>query len=99
MLPNLVLASKHKPPANFDYTYFMYDSSAGSGIFNAFPQWLKQLKTKIIIAGGLNHENVCQVIRDIRPFGVDISSGVEKDGVKDFGLMQLFIETVRNCEG
>jgi phosphoribosylanthranilate isomerase len=52
---------------------------------------------KVIIAGGLTKENVCSVIQDIKPFGVDVSSGVEKDGVKDFRMMKEFIDTVKNC--
>ncbi len=96
-LPNLVFSSKAPPPEGLDMAYFMYDASAGSGVFQAFPEWLKRIKAKLIVAGGLNHENVCQVIREINPFGVDISSGVEKDGIKDFYLMREFIETVRKC--
>jgi phosphoribosylanthranilate isomerase len=37
------------------------------------------------------------VIQDIKPFGVDVSSGVEKGGVKDFKMMKEFINAVRNC--
>jgi phosphoribosylanthranilate isomerase len=95
-LPNLVFASKEKPPENLDYLFFMYDGSVGSGIFKTFPKWLKNIEAKLIVAGGLNQDNVRRVIKEIEPFGVDISSGVEKNGVKDFQLMRDFIETVRN---
>ena len=95
-LSNLVFASKDKPPKNLDYIFFMYDSSVGSGIFKPFPKWLGGIHHKLIVAGGLNQDNVCQVIKEINPFGVDISSGVEKNGVKDFQLMRAFIETIRN---
>lgn len=54
------------------------------------------MANKIIIAGGLNKENVGSVIKDINPFGVDVSSGVERDGVKDLKLMKEFIEAVRH---
>ncbi len=96
-VPNLVLASKEIPPSDINYEYFIYDASIGSGIFRAFPKWVKDMAGKVIIAGGLNKENVCPVIQDIKPFGVDVSSGVEKDGVKDFKLMKEFINTVKNC--
>jgi phosphoribosylanthranilate isomerase len=96
-LSNLVFASKDKPPETLKYVYFMYDGSAGSGIFKAFPKWLKEMDDKLIVAGGLNQDNVCEVIRKIQPFGVDISSGVEKNGIKDFQLMRDFIKTVRDC--
>jgi len=96
-IPNLVLASKDIPPSNINYKYFIYDTSIGSGIFQQFPKWVNDMAEKVIIAGGLNKENVCSVIRDIEPFGVDVSSGVEKDGVKDFRLMKEFITTLKNC--
>ena len=96
-VPNLVLASKEIPPSDINYEYFIYDASIGSGIFQQFPKWVKDMAGKVIIAGGLNKENVCSVIQDIKPFGVDVSSGVEKDGVKDFILMKEFINTVKNC--
>ena len=94
---NLVLASKDRPPEGLDCRYFVYDASVGSGVFGPFPDWLKGLSHKLIVAGGLNTDNVCTVIRDLRPFGVDVSSGVEKDGVKDLGLMREYIDTVRSC--
>ena len=96
-VPNLVLASREMPAADITYEYFIYDASIGSGIFHKFPQWLKAMSGKVIVAGGLTIGNVCTVIQDIKPFGVDVSSGVEKDGVKDFGMMQAFINAVRNC--
>ncbi len=96
-IPNLVLASKEKPPVDINYEYFIYDASIGSGVFHPFPAWVKDMAGKIIVAGGLNIENVCPVIHDIKPFGVDVSSGVEKDGVKDFKMMKEFITAVKNC--
>jgi phosphoribosylanthranilate isomerase len=92
-----VLASKEIPPSDLNYEYFIYDASIGSGVFQQFPKWIKDMAGKVIIAGGLTKENVCSVIQDIKPFGVDVSSGVEKDGVKDFRMMKEFIDTVRNC--
>jgi len=96
-VPNLVLASKEKPPSDLNYEYFIYDASIGSGVFQQFPTWLKDMAGKVIIAGGLSKENVCSVIKDIKPFGVDVSSGVEKDGIKDLGMMKEFIDTLKNC--
>ena len=94
---NLVFASTEKPPENMNYSYFMYDASVGSGRFSAFPHWLKSIKDRVIVAGGLNKDNVCDVIREINPFGVDVSSGVERDGMKDFELMKAFIQAVKSC--
>ncbi|MEW6661391.1 MAG: phosphoribosylanthranilate isomerase [Bacillota bacterium] len=50
----------------------------------------------VIIAGGLNAHNVAQAIRLGNPFGVDVSSGVEKEpGKKDLIMLKSFIEGTR----
>jgi len=50
----------------------------------------------VILSGGLNPANVRKAIKTIRPFGVDVSTGVEKpEGGKDIELMKLFIENAR----
>lgn len=96
-LTNLAFASHEQPPEGLNYSYFVYDASVGSGVFQTFPEWLKDMKERLIVAGGLNKDNVCSAIREIKPFGVDVSSGVEKDGVKNFELMKEFIDAVKNC--
>ena len=53
----------------------------------------------IIIAGGLNPENVAQVVHMLHPFGVDVASGVEsKAGKKDYEKMRRFIEAVQRAD-
>jgi phosphoribosylanthranilate isomerase len=57
------------------------------------------LSRRIILAGGLKVENVAAAIRLVRPFAVDVASGVEsKPGKKDHGRLREFIQEVRRAE-
>jgi phosphoribosylanthranilate isomerase len=48
-----------------------------------------------IISGGLQAENVREVIAAVRPYGVDVRSGIETDGRKDAAKMRAFVHAVR----
>ncbi len=77
---------------------FLYDTSRGSGNPGEFPAWLHDVRERLIISGGLDPGTVAGVIREYRPFGVDVSSGVESvRGIKDYRLMKQFISEVRNA--
>jgi phosphoribosylanthranilate isomerase len=86
------LKSIERFPADF----FLLDSwSSGYGGSGAsFPwEWLDGLRTeKLILSGGLSIENVAQAIRRVRPYGVDVCSGVEaRPGIKDHVKLKEFI--------
>ena len=74
--------------------YILLDSGTGTG--NKF-DWglLKNVKRSYFLAGGLNPDNVAEAVETLHPFAVDVSSGIERDGVKDGQRMTDFVNKVR----
>ncbi|MES2050215.1 MAG: phosphoribosylanthranilate isomerase [Pseudomonadota bacterium] len=72
------------------------DSFGGSGKVFDWSLIPKELAPLVVLSGGLNVQNATDAVRRMRPFAVDISSGVElSKGVKDIAKVRAFIEAVR----
>lgn len=56
------------------------------------------LHAPLILAGGLRPENIVDAIDTVRPYAVDVSSGVETDGRKDPAKIDEFVRRVRSCQ-
>ena len=77
--------------------YILLDGGKGSGkVFD----WslLKEIKRPYFLAGGLNTENAAQAVASLKPFAVDVSTGIETDGFKDAEKMTAFVAAVRKGE-
>jgi len=69
---------------------------AGMGDGRQFDhELLKGMSRPYFLAGGLSPENVGFAVKTLNPYAVDVSSGIETNGVKDFDKMKKFTENVR----
>jgi len=92
------LIGMEKFPADF----YLLDSWApgygGSGA--PFPwSWLEGIGSdRLVLAGGLDVNNVAEAIRLVRPYGVDVCTGVEiRPGIKDHGKLKEFIAAAKSA--
>ncbi len=74
--------------------YILLDGGKGEGkVFD----WslLKNIKRPYFLAGGLNPGNASDAVKALKPYAVDVSTGIETDGVKDREKMTAFANAVR----
>lgn len=74
--------------------YILLDSGAGTGKTFAW-ELLHDIKRPCFLAGGLNPENVRSAIQNLHPFAVDVSSGIEVNGIKNKEKMTAFVAAVK----
>ncbi|MBR0149757.1 MAG: phosphoribosylanthranilate isomerase [Synergistaceae bacterium] len=84
------ISQAEESPADF----VMLDSGKGTG--KTF-DWslIRGVKRPYFLAGGLDPLNVSEAVKILKPYAVDVSSGIETDGLKDKAKMSAFIEAVR----
>lgn len=83
---------------NSDYLLLDAYSDMGRGGTGETFDWsvVERGEKPFFLAGGLNCSNILQAISAVQPFGVDISSGVESDGLKDKGKIIEIVNLVRS---
>ena len=78
----------------------LLDAGMGDGRLFSQEQMdlLKSVNRDYFLAGGLNPENVSELLESLHPFGVDVSSGVETEKKKDRKKIRRFVQNVRDYD-
>lgn len=89
-----------KEMSQFQVDFYMLDREKRGVGDRLNPLKVKELASEfhIFLAGGLTSENISQVLKVVKPFAIDISSGVETEGVKDNEKIKKFIEIVKRMD-
>lgn len=110
-LPSIKALSVHNEEdvlqaKKYETEFYLFDApgtdyQGGSGeVFDWQLMEVNNIPTeKIILAGGLTPSNVKDAIERVNPYMVDVSSGVERNGIKDKELIQGFIHAVKDRGG
>jgi phosphoribosylanthranilate isomerase len=99
-----VPADAEAAAARYPDAALLFDSRAGAlygGTGRTFSWPLVEgiaRRRRIIVSGGLVPENVGGAVRGVRPFGVDVRSGVETADHKDVKKMRAFVRAVREAD-
>lgn len=82
-----------------------FDPAVGGGSGKTFHwdiipplrDWARSVDRRLLVAGGLHAGNVTHLMQTYSPDGVDVSSGVETDGIKDAAKIRTFVERVKEA--
>ena len=74
--------------------YVLLDAGMGGGVTFDWTL-LKEVKRPYFLAGGLHPGNASEAVRMLDPYALDVSSGIETDGIKDERKMAAFTDAVR----
>jgi len=99
----LAMGDDPPDPSAYPGAPLLLDSAAGGGSGRSFDWRLAREiadKRPVILAGGLNPDNVAAAIQAVRPFAVDVSSGVEsRPGRKDHAKLEQFVRRAGRALG
>jgi phosphoribosylanthranilate isomerase len=89
----------------FEHATWLFDTAGASGRSGGTGRtfsWeiARELagERRFVVSGGLTPENVAECVRTVRPYAVDVRSGVETNGVKDSVKVRAFVEAVREAD-
>jgi phosphoribosylanthranilate isomerase len=97
----LAEAARYADAAGFLLDAFDTTARGGTGVSFNWTRIPADIGKPLILAGGLTPDNVAEAVRSVRPYAVDVSSGVEASpgrspAIKDHAKIRAFIQAVRN---
>lgn len=94
----LAVIAQHPAATGFLLDSHAPGASGGSGVAFDWSRTPRGVESALILAGGLTCDNVGSAVRAVRPYAVDVSSGIESaPGIKDADKMRRFIEEVERA--
>lgn len=93
------MADKYRNAAALLLDTYVRDIYGGTGTTFDWASIPVDIPKPLILAGGLDAGNVANAVKQVRPYGVDVSGGVELEkGIKDAAKIEQFIREVRNAD-
>jgi phosphoribosylanthranilate isomerase len=85
-----LLAAENSPA-----DYILLDNSCGGTGKSVDWELLRSFQRPFFLAGGINTNNIEAALTAVRPYAIDVSSGIETNGVKDYAKMERLMRAVR----